>query len=53
MAAGDRPAALRFLHAGGARGIARSPMGTDLHADPVFAPLRGDPAFETILRSGE
>ena len=53
MARGDREAALGYLRAGTERGISRVGAGTDLHVDPVFAPLRGDPVFEGIIRSGE
>ena len=53
MARGDRSAALAFLRAGGTRGIPRVPTGIDMHSEPVFAPLRGDPAFQAALRSGE
>jgi hypothetical protein len=52
-AQGDRERALAFLRAGTERGISRGPVGSDLHIDPIFAPLRGDPAFEAIIRSGE
>ena len=53
MARGDRESALGYLRAGTERGISRVGAGTDLHVDPVFAPLRGDPVFEGIIRSGE
>ena len=52
-ARGDRVNALGYLRAATERGIARAGAGSDLHIDPVFAPLRGDPVFEGIVRSGE
>jgi TolB-like protein len=53
IARGDRATALAYLRAGSTRGIARSPSSADLHSDPVFAPLRGDSAFQAIERTGE
>jgi hypothetical protein len=32
------------------RGMVRSPVGNDMHSDPLFDELRGDPRFELINR---
>jgi hypothetical protein len=32
------------------RGIVRSPVGNDMHSDPFYDVLRGDPRFERISR---
>ena len=47
MALGDRRAALTLLGQAMREGV---PYNTALHVDPELAPLRGDPAFETMLR---
>jgi hypothetical protein len=53
VARGDRAAALENLRVASADGVPRVGVGVDLHADPIFEPLKGDPTFEAILRSGE
>jgi TolB-like protein len=52
-ARGDRAAALEHLRIGSEQGVPRVGIGVDIHADPIFEPLRGDSTFEAILRSGE
>jgi tetratricopeptide (TPR) repeat protein len=53
VARGDRAAALEDLRIGSEQGVPRVGIGVDIHADPIFEPLRGDSTFEAILRSGE
>ncbi|MEP6688664.1 MAG: hypothetical protein ABJC36_09975 [Gemmatimonadales bacterium] len=53
VARGDRPAALEFLRTAAQAGVPRVGIGVDLHADPIFAPLRGDSTFQAIVRSGD
>ena len=53
VARGDRAAALESLKVADEQGLPRVGIGVDIHADPIFTPLRGDSTFEAILRSGE
>jgi TolB-like protein/tetratricopeptide (TPR) repeat protein len=53
VARGDRAAALEDLRSSSEYGVPRVGIGVDIHADPIFEPLRGDSTFEAILRSGE
>jgi hypothetical protein len=53
VARGDRAAALEDLRIGSERGLPRVGIGVDIHADPIFEPLRGDSAFEAMVRSRE
>jgi TolB-like protein/tetratricopeptide (TPR) repeat protein len=53
VARGDRAAALDDLRIGAEHGLPRVGVGVDIHADPIFEPLRGDSAFEAMLQSGE
>jgi hypothetical protein len=53
VARGDRAAALENLRVGAEQGVPRVGIGVDIHADPIFEPLKGDSTFESILRSGE
>jgi tetratricopeptide (TPR) repeat protein/TolB-like protein len=50
MARGERERALELLEWAFDRPLARVPTGMDLHMDPVYDPLRGDPRFERINR---
>jgi tetratricopeptide (TPR) repeat protein len=47
---GDRERAIELLERARARGIARSAVGNDMHSDPFYDVLRGDPRFERINR---
>ena len=47
---GERNRALELLERSRARGIVRSPVGNDMHSDPIYQSLRGDPRFERINR---
>jgi tetratricopeptide (TPR) repeat protein len=42
LARGDRAAALEALRIGSGQGVPRVGIGVDIHADPIFEPLRGD-----------
>ncbi len=53
VARGDHAAALEDLRVSSDYGVPRVGIGVDIHADPIFEPLRGDSTFEAILRSGE
>ena len=53
VARGDRAAALEDLGVAAEQGLPRVGIGVDPHADPIFAPLRGDSTFEAILRLQE
>jgi hypothetical protein len=53
MARGERERALELLEWAFDRPLARVPTGMDLHMDPVYDPLRGDPRFERINRGKE
>lgn len=52
-ARGDRVAALEDLARAAEQGLPRVGVGVDIHADPIFAPLRGDSTFEAYIRSSE
>jgi hypothetical protein len=47
---GDRERAIGLLERSRARGMARSSVGNDMHADPLYDGLRGDARFERINR---
>jgi hypothetical protein len=47
---GDRGRAIELLERSRVRGIVRSPVGNDMHSDPFYDVLRGDPRFERISR---
>ena len=47
---GDRERAIRLLEDLRARGMVRSAVGNDMHSDPFYDVLRGDPRFERINR---
>ena len=49
-ALGDRDAAFEHFERGTALGMVRVALGHDLHSDPLYDPLRGDPRFERINR---
>lgn len=53
VARGDRATALEDLAVAAEQGLPRVGIGVDIHADPIFAPLRGDSTFEAIVRSRE
>lgn len=52
-ARGDQATALQHLRVAAEQGVPRVGIGVDIHADPIFAPLRGDSVFQAILRVGE
>jgi tetratricopeptide (TPR) repeat protein len=47
---GDRERAIQILEKMQAKGIVRSAVGNDMHLDPLYDALRGDPRFERINR---
>jgi hypothetical protein len=47
-ALGDREAAFEHFERGVALGMVRVAFGHDLHSDPLYDPLRGDPRFERV-----
>jgi tetratricopeptide (TPR) repeat protein len=47
---GDRERAIGLLEKSRARGMVRTAVGNDMHADPFYDELRGDPRFERINR---
>jgi tetratricopeptide (TPR) repeat protein len=47
-ALGDREAAFEHFERGVALGVVRVALGHDLHSDPLYDPLRGDPRFERV-----
>ncbi|HEU4525424.1 MAG TPA: hypothetical protein VFR62_10395 [Gemmatimonadales bacterium] len=49
-ALGDREAAFEHFERGAALGVVRVALGHDLHSDPLYEPLRGDPRFERVDR---
>ena len=49
-ALGDREAAFEHFERGVALGMVRVALGHDLHSDPLYAPLRGDPRFDRVAR---
>jgi TolB-like protein len=49
-ALGDRETAFEHFERGVALGIVRVAFGHDLHSDPLYDPLRGDPRFERVNR---
>jgi tetratricopeptide (TPR) repeat protein/TolB-like protein len=53
LARGNRAAALEHLRTASELGLPRVGIGVDLHADPMFAPLRGDSTFRAIERTVE
>jgi hypothetical protein len=52
-ALGDREAAFEHFERGVALGVVRVALGHDLHSDPLYDPLRGDPRFERVNRGEE
>jgi len=50
VARGDRATALEPLGVAAEQGLPRAGVGVDIHADPIFEPLRGDSTFEALLR---
>ncbi len=49
-AVGEKDRALELLERSRARGMVRTAVGNDMHADPMYDGLRGDPRFERINR---
>jgi hypothetical protein len=49
-ALGDRETAFEHFERGVALGMVRVAFGHDLHSDPLYDPLRGDPRFERVNR---
>jgi hypothetical protein len=49
-ALGDREAAFEHFERGATLGVVRVALGHDLHSDPLYEPLRGDPRFERVNR---
>ena len=49
-ALGDVQLALELFERAAARGMVRVPFGHDVHSDPLFEGLRGNPRFERINR---
>ncbi len=47
---GDRERAIELLERARASGMVRSAVGNDMHSDPFYDVLRGDPRFERINR---
>jgi hypothetical protein len=47
---GDRKRAIDLLERSQGRGVVRSAVGNDMHSDPFYDGLRGDPRFERINR---
>jgi tetratricopeptide (TPR) repeat protein len=47
---GDRKRAIDLLERSRGSGIVRSAVGNDMHADPLYDVLRGDPRFERLNR---
>jgi tetratricopeptide (TPR) repeat protein/TolB-like protein len=47
---GDRERAIELLERARASGMVRSAVGNDIHSDPFYDLLRGDPRFERISR---
>ncbi|HEX2220607.1 MAG TPA: hypothetical protein VHG35_17520 [Gemmatimonadales bacterium] len=52
-ALGEREAAFRHFQRAAGLGVVRVPMGHDIHSDPLFDALRGDPRFERVNRGEE
>jgi hypothetical protein len=50
LALGHRDQALELLESSIEKGIPRVLTGTDMHLEPVYDPLRGDPLFERLNR---
>jgi TolB-like protein len=53
VARGDRATALAHLGVAAEQGLPRVGVGVDIHADPMFEPLKGDSTFEAMLRAAE
>lgn len=49
-ALGDLEAAFAHFARAAELGVVRVPLGYDIHSDPLFDPLRGDPRFERVNR---
>jgi tetratricopeptide (TPR) repeat protein/TolB-like protein len=47
---GDRKRAIDLLERSRGSGIVRSAVGNDMHSDPLYDVLRGDPRFERLNR---
>ena len=49
-ALGDREAAFDHFGRAAPLGVVRVSFGHDIHSDPLYDPLRGDPRFERVNR---
>jgi tetratricopeptide (TPR) repeat protein len=47
---GEHDRAIELLERSLERGMIRSAVGNDMHSDPLYRSLRGDPRFERISR---
>jgi hypothetical protein len=47
---GERERAIELLEGASRQGLVRTAAGNDMHADPLYDGLRGDPRFERLVR---